>query len=180
MNKSVIAIASSEAHANTILNSLRASGFSDPDISMVANRPGTSRGVVHEASTKGPEGATAGALSGGALGGTVGVLAGIGLLAIPGVGPFIAAGPILAALSGVAVGATIGGVAGGLVGLGIPEIEAKALEARLYMGEILMAVHVTNADRITRAKEVFERAEATGVSVVGEQPPPEPEQHLGA
>lgn len=179
MNKSVIAIASSDAHAHTIISSLRASGFSDQDISIVANQPGGSRDVVHEASTKAPEGASVGALSGGALGGTIGVLAGIGMLAIPGVGPFIAAGPILAALSGAAVGAAVGGVSGGLVGLGIPEIEAKALVARLHGGQVLLAVHGKDADRISRAKEIFEHAEATGISVVGEKSPPE-QPRMGA
>jgi len=179
MTKSVLAVASSDAQAQSIISHLRKEGFTDRDISIVTRRSGGAGDIGHEASTKAPEGATAGALSGGAVGGTLGVLAGIGLLAIPGVGPFIAAGPILAALSGAAVGAAIGGATGGLIGLGIPEIEAKAYEAKLHGGGVLIAVHVTESARIGPAKQVFEIGGATDISVVGEHAvPEEPVAHV--
>lgn len=168
MSKSVIAIAPSEAQAHSLVTSLRASGFTDADISVVRSSTEGGSGILHQASSKAPEGAAAGALGGGAVGGTLGVLAGIGLLAIPGLGPFIAAGPILAALSGVAVGATVGGVTGGLVGLGIPEIEAKAYESRLNRGEVLVAVHAETPERVTRAKAIFDGLEGVETRVVGE------------
>ncbi len=172
MSKSVLAIASSQAAAQVMINSLKGSGFAERDISIVTTVPGGSRDIRHQASTKAPEGASAGALSGGAVGGTIGVLAGIGLLAIPGLGPFIAAGPLLGLLSGAAIGATVGGVAGALIGLGIPEIEAKAYESRLQRGEVLLAVHALDSDQANRAKEIFKTTGATDIRVVGEQAPP--------
>src|SRR5215471_360683 len=125
MNRAVFCIASSEAQAASIVNELKATGFSASDISALFPDRGGSRDFAHERSTKAPEGATAGAGAGGLLGGGLGWLVGIGSLAIPGLGAFIAAGPILAALSGAAVGAAVGGLTGALVGMGIPEYEAK-------------------------------------------------------
>jgi hypothetical protein len=173
MPKSVISIATSETQALDIIASLRKGGFPDRDISILrTSATGTGAGVRHDTSSKAPEGASVGAVSGGAVGGTIGVLAGIGLLAIPGLGPFIAAGPILAALSGAAVGAAVGGVTGGLIGLGVPEIEAKAFEAKLHRGELLVAVHAVAGDRVGRAKEIFKAAGAHEISVVGEEAAP--------
>jgi len=129
MAKSVFCIVPSYGQATKIVGQLEAAGFSPNDISvLMPDRSGT-RDFAHEHNTKAPEGAVAGAGTGGVLGGTVGLLAGIGALAIPGVGPFLAAGPIMAALSGAAVGATVGGIAGALVGLGIPEDEATGAAA---------------------------------------------------
>jgi hypothetical protein len=113
---------------------------------------------AHEENTKAPEGTTAGVVTGGAIGGTLGLLAGIGALAIPGVGPFIAAGPIMVALAGLGVGGTVGGLIGALVGLGIPEYEAKRYEGRIKEGGILLSVHCDTSGEIMRAKEILSRA----------------------
>ena len=128
--KSVFCITTSREQAERIVDQLKTARFSNNDISVLFPDKGTTRDFAHEKNTTAPEGAVAGAGTGGVIGGALGWIAGIGALAIPGVGPFIAAGPILAALSGAAVGATVGGIAGGLIGLGIPEIEAKRYEAR--------------------------------------------------
>src|SRR5204862_6174514 len=125
MSKSVFGIATPQGQAQRLVQELQAQGFASSEISALMPDRGGTRDLGHAKATKAPEGATTGAATGGATGGVLGLLAGIGALAIPGVGPFIAAGPIMAALSGAAVGATTGGVVGGLVGLGIPEIEAK-------------------------------------------------------
>src|SRR5258708_34706101 len=128
--------------------------------------------VGYVKATKGGEGATTGAATGGATGGVVGLLAGIGALAIPGVGPFIAAGPIMAALSGAAVGAATGGVVGGLIGLGIPEIEAKRYDDKLRKGNYLIAVHTDESEEVDRAKDIFKTVGAEDVSTVSEASAP--------
>lgn len=167
-NKTVLGIVDSEAQAEQIVNSLKSGGFSTNDISALFPDKSGSRDFAHEHNTKAPEGAVAGATGGGLLGGTVGLLAGIGALAIPGLGPFIAAGPLLAALSGAAAGAAVGGVTGALVGLGIPEIEAKTYEGKLRSGNILIAVHVESSEEQSRAKDILERAGAHDVSATSE------------
>jgi len=141
MSKSVFGIATTHGQAERIVEQLQAEGFAASEISVLMPDTGGTRDVGHVKATKAPEGATTGAATGGATGGVIGLLAGIGALAIPGVGPFIAAGPIMAALSGAAVGAATGGVVGGLIGLGIPEIEAKRYEEKLKKGNYLIAVH---------------------------------------
>lgn len=162
-NHIVLGIASSVTQAEDILMRLRVSGFSTQDVSvLMPDRHGT-RDFAHENNTKAPEGAAAGAGAGGVLGGVIGALAGIGALAIPGLGPLIAAGPILAALSGVAVGGTIGGLAGGLVGLGIPEIEAKVYEGKIRDGNILLSVHTRTSEETIRAREILDAAGARDV-----------------
>ena len=123
---------------------------------------------AHEKSTKTPEGATTGATAGAAIGGTLGLLAGIGALAIPGIGPLIAAGPIMATLAGLGSGGLVGGVVGGLVGMGIPEYEAKRYEGRIKEGDILVSVHCDNSDWVKRAKEVLKSSGADDVSSSGE------------
>ncbi|RYZ63261.1 MAG: DUF3341 domain-containing protein, partial [Proteobacteria bacterium] len=128
MKKSVVCIVPDRSKAELIVDQLKAAGFSDNDLSVLFPDQQGTRDFAHEHNTKAPEGAVAGVSAGGALGGTLGLLAGIGALAIPGLGPFIAAGPLVAALSGAAVGAAAGGLTGALVGMGIPEIEAKAYE----------------------------------------------------
>jgi hypothetical protein len=125
MVKAVYGIATSEMQADAILRSLQAAGFSSDDVSVLFPDRGTSRDFAHVQTTKSPEGAATGAGTGGMLGGALGWLAGIGALSIPGVGAFIAAGPIMAALSGAAVGAAVGGFTGALVGVGVPEYEAR-------------------------------------------------------
>src|SRR5258706_5261258 len=139
--KSVFCIATSRSQADQIVEDLRAAGFSSNDISVLFPDRETTRDFAHEKHTKAPEGIATGAGTGGVVGGALGWLAGIGALAIPGAGPFIAAGPIMAALSGVAVGATVGGVAGGLIGLGIPELEARRYEGKVKAGHLLPSLH---------------------------------------
>lgn len=164
-HKTVYAIATSEGQAAQIVDSLNNSGFSGNDISVLFPDKESTHEFSHEKNTKAPEGAVTGASTGGLLGGGLGLLAGIGALAIPGVGPLIAAGPLLAALSGAAVGASVGGIAGGLIGLGIPEIEAKRFENRIVEGNILISIHAVDGDEVDRAKEILEHAGAEDISV---------------
>jgi hypothetical protein len=147
---------------------LRSAGFSDNDISVLFPDKGTTRDFAHKKETKMPEGATIGASTGGAIGGTIGLLAGIGALAIPGLGPFIAAGPIIAALSGGAIGAGVGGLTGALVGLGIPEYEAKRYEGKVKEGGILISVHSESNDETHSAKVIFKEEGAHDISSTGE------------
>ena len=164
MATAVFCIAKSELQAIDIVDGLKASGFSSGDVSVLFPDKGSSRDFAHEQKTKAPEGATAGASTGGVLGGALGWLAGIGTLAIPGLGPFIAAGPIMGALSGAAAGAAVGGIAGALIGMGIPEHEAKLYEGKVRGGNILISVHTEDSDERRRAKDVFEGAGAEDVS----------------
>lgn len=166
--KSVFCIATSRQLADQIVDQLKAARFSNNDISVLFPDKGTSRDFAHEKHTKAPEGAVAGAGTGGVLGGALGWIAGIGALAIPGVGPFIAAGPIIAALSGAAVGAAVGGIAGGLIGLGIPEIEAKRYEGKIKAGNLLISVHTESSEEIARAKDIFTKAGAEDICTTGE------------
>src|SRR3984957_3287412 len=168
MSKSIFCIASRDEQADRIVTALKAAGFSNNDISVLFPDKGTTRNFAHEKNTKAPEGAVTGAGSGLAVGAALGWLAGIGLLAIPGVGPFIAAGPIMAALSGAAVGGTVGGITGALVGMGIPEFEAKRYEGRVKGGNILISVHSETSDETSRAKKIFENAAAEDISSAGE------------
>ena len=172
--KSVFCIATSRDQAERIVDQLKSANFSNNDISALFSDKSTSHTFAHEKHTKAPEGAVAGAGTGGVLGGALGWIAGIGALAIPGVGPFIAAGPIIAALSGAAIGATVGGIAGGLIGLGIPEIEAKRYEGRLKEGNILISVHTESSEEITRAKDIFTKAGAQDICTTGEASTPKP------
>src|SRR5690606_9712869 len=166
--QSVVGITSSRADAENIVTQLQRAGIPTSDISaLFPDKKGT-RDFAHELNTKAPEGALAGAGAGGAVGGTLGLLAGIGALAIPGLGPFIAAGPILAALSGAAAGAAVGGITGALVGMGIPEIEARQYEGKIKDGNILMSVHVEHADEKRAAKEILDRCGAVDVATAGE------------
>ncbi len=164
-HKSVYAIATSEGQASRIVDNLTRAGFSSNDISALFSDKSTTHEFSHEKNTKAPEGAVTGAAAGGVIGGTLGLLAGIGALAIPGVGPLIAAGPLLAALSGAAAGATVGGVAGGLIGLGIPELEAKRYENRISKGNVLISVHTETGDEVSRAREILDEAGAEDISV---------------
>jgi hypothetical protein len=172
MSKSVFGIATTHGQAERIVEQLQTQGFATSEISVLMPDTGGTRDVGHVKATKAPEGATTGAATGGATGGVLGLLAGIGALAIPGVGPFIAAGPIMAALSGAAVGAATGGVVGGLIGLGIPEIEAKRYEEKLKKGNYLIAVHTEESEDVDRAKDIFKSAGAEDISTVSEASAP--------
>ena len=166
--KAVICIASSETQAEAIVDRLKSTGFSNSDISVLFPDKRGTKDFAHEHNTKAPEGATTGAGAGGVVGGALGWLAGIGALAIPGVGPLIAAGPIMAALSGAAVGAAVGGVTGALVGMGIPEYEAKRYEGKIKGGNILISVHSEDSEQTKRAKAIFEEFGAQDISTTGE------------
>src|SRR5437870_10329371 len=172
MAKAVFCITHTEAQAITIVERLRAAGFTNNDISVLCPDKAGTRDFAHEQHTKAPEGAATGAGTGGILGGGLGWLVGIGSLAIPGVGPFIAAGPIMAALGGAALGAAVGGLTGALVGLGIPEYEAKLYEGKLKAGNILLSVHTDDSKQRTRAKEVFERNGAEDIATSSEESVP--------
>src|ERR1700726_1883576 len=168
MKRSALCLVDTEDQADAIVGKLRAAGFTDNDISVLFPDKGSTRDFAHKKETKMPEGATVGASTGGVVGGTIGLLDGIGALAIPGLGPFIAAGPIMAALSGGAIGAGMGGFTGALVGLGIPEYEAKRYEGRIQKGGILLSVHCDTSDEIKRAKEVMKSTGADDISSTGE------------
>lgn len=156
------------AQTDTIIRNLKAAGFSGNDISVLMADKGGTRDFAHEHNTKAPEGAATGAGAGAVLGGGLGWLVGIGALAIPGLGPFIAAGPIMAALGGAAVGGTVGGLTGALVGMGIPEFEAKKYEGKVKSGSSLISVHSDDSNETKRAKDVFERAGAKDITTAGE------------
>jgi len=164
MSTSVFCIAPTRIMAENIVTELKVSGFSENDISVLFPDKTSTRDFAHDQNTKAPEGAVTGATAGGAVGGTLGLLAGIGLLAVPGVGPFLAAGPIFAALSGVAVGGAVGGITGALIGMGIPEIEAKRYDGKVKGGNILISAHASSSEEAKTAKEIFERNHATDIT----------------
>jgi len=189
MKKAVFGLAANNEQACRIVDQLISSGFQREDISVLCADQHKSRamktklgdiseeaytersqgGLSTENTTKAPEGATTGATAGGILGGSLGLLAGIGSLAIPGLGPFIAAGPIMAALSGSAIGGSLGLLIGSLVGAGIPEYEAKRYEAGLKEGHILISVHTDSDEEIKRAKEIMEHEDVTDISSANEK-----------
>jgi hypothetical protein len=168
MEKAVFCIAKTETQARNIVEELRTAGFSNNDISVLFPDKSGTKDFAHEQHTKAPEGATTGAGTGGVLGGVFGWLVGIGALAIPGLGPFVAAGPIMAALSGAAAGAAIGGISGALIGMGIPEYEAKRYEGKVKEGNILISVHTEDSTERSRAKDIFTRAGAEDISYTSE------------
>lgn len=150
------------------VDDLRETGFSNDDISVLLPDNQGTRDFAHEKSTKAPEGTTAGVTAGGAIGGTLGLLAGIGVLAVPGVGPLIAAGPIMSALAGLGLGGTVGGLIGALVGMGIPEYEAKRYEGHIKAGGVLLSVHCNSSEAVERAKELLKQTGAQDISSTGE------------
>lgn len=166
--QAVICVVPRESQAERIISDLQTAGFLNSDISVLMPDQTSVRDLAHEQHSKAPEGATAGVSAGAIVGGALGWLAGIGALAIPGLGAFVAAGPIMAALGGAAVGAATGGVAGALIGLGIPEVEAKQYEAKLREGNVLISVHTENGDEAKRAEQIFKAADAKDVKRVGE------------
>lgn len=169
MKQAVICIVPTEAQADRIVYALRSSGFSNADVSVVMPDALAGKDVGHEKHTKAPEGAAAGTATGMVLGGALGWLAGVGALAIPGLGPFVAAGPIMATLGGAAVGGATGGATGALIGLGIPEIEAKQYESKLRDGNILLSVHTENGDEAKRVEEIFKAEGASDICKTSEE-----------
>jgi hypothetical protein len=166
-SKAVIGLVPTLTQAEEAVAELQSAGFASNDISVLLPDKQGTRDFAHEKHTKAPEGAVAGTTAGGAIGGTLGLLAGIGAIAIPGLGPFIAAGPIMAALSGAAAGAAVGGVTGALIGMGIPELEAKQYEGKIRGGNILLSIHAEDAEERSRAKRILEARGATDISTAG-------------
>lgn len=170
MATAIYCIAKSRDQADRIVESLRSSGaVREQDISVLFPDNHGTKEFAHEHNTKAPEGAVTGVGAGGVAGGVLGLLAGIGALAIPGVGPLIAAGPIMAALSGAAVGAAVGGIGGALIGMGIPEFEAKRYEDMVKGGNILMSAHSETSENTKRIKEIFKSAGAQDISTTSEK-----------
>jgi Protein of unknown function (DUF3341) len=167
-NTAVFGIYANRDEAEGAVDRLKLGGFRNTDISVLFPTNVGTKDFAHEKNTKAPEGAATGAASGAMVGGTLGWLAGVGSLAIPGIGPFIAAGPIMAVLAGVGVGGTVGGITGALIGLGIPEYEAKRYEGRIQKGAILLSVHCDTSDEIKRAKDLLEKTGAEDISSTGE------------
>jgi len=167
-NTAVYGIYRNRQQAETAVDSLIAAGFRNEDISVLMQDNAGSKDFAHEKHTKAPEGTATGAVAGGAIGGTLGLLAGIGALAIPGLGPFIAAGPIMGALAGLGAGGAVGGLIGALTGMGIPEYEAKRYEGRIREGGILVSVHCDNSDWVKSAKDILKSSGADDVSSTGE------------
>jgi hypothetical protein len=168
MAKAVICTVKSIIQAEEVVAQLKASGFTARDISvLLLDSAGTKKFAVDN-QTKAPEGAATGAGTGALVGSGLGWLAGIGALAIPGFGPLIAAGPIMAALSGAAVGGALGGLTGALVGMGIPEYEAKQYEGKIKGGRALISVHSEDSKQTDRAKKIFEAAKAEDISTTSE------------
>lgn len=167
-NTSAFGIYPDQASVAEGVEALKRAGFRNSDISVLFPENVGNKDFGHEKHTKAPEGAVAGASTGALIGGALGWLAGIGLLAIPGIGPFVAAGPIVAALSGIGAGGAVGGFAGALIGIGIPEYEAKRYEGRIRSGGILLSVHCDNSDWTKRAKQVLEHTGANDISTTSE------------
>lgn len=163
-NTAVFGIYATPGTAEAAVDHLLAKGFSNSAISVLLPDDASTRAFAHEKSTKAPEGATTGVTAGGVVGGTLGLLAGIGALAIPGVGPLIAAGPIMATLAGVGVGGAVGGLVGALVGMGIPEYEAKRYEGAVKGGGTLLSVHCDTSDQIDVAKASLKETGARDIS----------------
>src|SRR5580698_5821087 len=167
-NTAVFGIYATQLGVESGVEALQAAGFRYTDVSVLFSDNQGTKAFAHEKGTKAPEGATTGASTGAVLGGGLGWLVGIGALAIPGLGPFIAAGPIMAALAGVGVGGAIGGITGALIGMGIPEYEAKRYEGRVKDGGILLSVHSEGSEEVKRAKAILEGTGAQDIASTGE------------
>jgi hypothetical protein len=168
-NTAVFGIFKTRTEAERAVDTLLSAGFLNSNVSVLMPDKQSTREFASEKNTKAPEGATTGAVAGGALGGTLGLLAGIGALAIPGLGPFIAAGPIVGTLAGAGAGGAVGTLVGALVGMGIPEYEAKRYEGHVKDGGILLSVHCDTSDQIDRAKEILKRTGADDIASAGEK-----------
>ena len=164
----VFGIYGSRVIVESAIDDLISLGFSSDDISVLLSDHRSTKELAHEKNTKAPEGVTTGAAAGGVLGGTLGLLAGIGTLAVPGLGPLIAAGPLVSALAGAGAGGAVGGLIGAMVGMGIPEYEAKRYEGRLRDGGILLSVHCNDSIERDRAKDVLKRTGAEDIASTGE------------
>jgi hypothetical protein len=176
-NTAVFGIYRNRIDVENAVDRLKNSGFRSADISVLFPENTGTKEFAHEKNTKAPEGAAGGAGTGVVLGGTLGWLVGIGALAIPGLGPFVAAGPIMAALAGAGVGGTVGGIVGALIGMGVPEYEAKRYEGFVKSGGMLMSVHSDNRDWTARAKKILEDTGATDISSTGESRADVPTSH---
>ena len=165
---SVFGIYTTRESVERAVDTFLKSGFATSDVSVLLPENLGGKPLATHKDTKAPEGATAGGGAGAVVGGTLGLLAGIGALAIPGLGPFIAAGPIMAALAGIGVGGAVGGFAGALIGMGIPEYEAKRYEGRIQKGGILLSVHCDTSDQVKRGKEILKNTGAEDISSTGE------------
>ncbi len=168
-NTAVFGIYRDRAHVEQGVDALLDSGFRSEDISVLMPENMGTKDFAAEKNTKAPEGVTTGATTGAVIGGTLGLLAGIGALAIPGLGPFIAAGPIMGALAGVGGGGVVGGILGALIGMGIPEYEAKRYEGLIREGKVLLSVHCDNSEWVKRAKDVLESTGAEDIASSGEK-----------
>lgn len=167
-NTAVFGIYQDRVHVENGVDTLLRAGFRNADISVLLPENLGTKEFAHEKNTKAPEGATTGASAGAVIGGTLGLLAGIGALAIPGLGPFIAAGPIMGALAGAGTGGVVGGLVGAMIGMGIPEYEAKRYEGMIKKGGVLLSVHCDNSDWVRRAKDILEQTGAEDISSSGE------------
>jgi hypothetical protein len=167
-NTAVFGIYRTPADAERAVDALMGNGFSSGAISVLLPDNESTRAFAHHKDTKAPEGTTAGATTGGVIGGALGVLVGMGALAIPGVGPLIAAGPIVAGLAGLGVGGAVGGLVGALIGMGIPEYEAKRYEGRVKDGGTLLSVHCDTSDQVSRAKDLLKSSGAQDISSTSE------------
>lgn len=167
-NTAVFGIYSDRERVEECVQALRDRNFRVEDISILFPENEGSKDFAHVKATKAPEGATAGAATGAVFGGVLGWLAGIGAIAIPGIGPFIAAGPIMAALAGAGLGGTVGGLTGSLVGMGIPEYEAKRYEGRIRKGGYLLSVHCDDSQWVSKAKGILRDTGAEDISSTGE------------
>ena len=167
-NTAVFGIYKGSVQAESAVDRILRAGFSNNDISVLLPDAPSTKDFAHEKNTKAPEGAAWGVTTGGLAGGALGLLAGMGALAIPGVGPLIAAGPIMGALAGLGVGGAVGGLVGALVGLGIPEYEAKRYEGRVKDGGILLSVHCNTSDEIRKSKEVLKASGGEDIASTGE------------
>jgi hypothetical protein len=170
VSQAAFCIVTTIRQASQLVTNLRDCGFANDDVSVLYSDQATTRHFTHTRSSKAPEGAAAGGGAGGVLGAAVGWLAGVGSVAIPGLGPFVAAGPVLAALGGIGIGTTVGGIAGALIGYGIPEFEAKRYEGKVVGAGILVSVHVESAWARRRAFAVFARNGAEDITVADEAP----------
>jgi hypothetical protein len=168
-DRTVFGLFDSRGALEAAVDALRGAGFRADDISVLGAEPRTTHELVHEINSKAPEGAVTGGAAGAAIGGTLGWLAGVGMLTIPGIGPFLAAGPIVAALAGAGAGTATGGLIGGLVGVGIPEVEAKRYEGRIRGGRILVSVHCDDDKWAKRATEILKTSGAEDVSQAREK-----------
>jgi hypothetical protein len=167
-SRAVFGIYATANAAERAVNALVGDGFASQDVSVLMADQESTREFAHHKDTKAPEGAAAGATTGGVIGGALGVLVGLGSLAIPGLGPLLAAGPIVAGLAGLGAGGAVGGLIGALVGLGIPEYEAKRYDGRVRDGGVLLSVHCETPGEILRAKEILQGTGATDIATAGE------------